>query len=827
MLFAEMDTVGILVCYNGSWVKKDNIESYEGGEAKGIIVSRNVTFSDLVQRIYKIMDADPTKYIVTLKYSVPVSSSVCKHIRVEDNDDVKYFVKYNTDVMASKVTPLVASLKNIEGHGIEGCNGIVSVESSNAPADFVVEQRNVVIRDNETENGGNDFNWSDWVEEVNFESGENIVADFNEPSNEEEPQSAPILHPHEDSNVEPSTVQCRQVQSEPPRQSSSTEMHTSRGDLKHGQSLEYIQYGGGVSCINWEANLKVGRVYPNKIALLKTISLAAITGHFRLRTVQSGKHRLCVRCWQLPCPWKVRAYKVGLHEFKVVKYDPLHECDITYISSHHPQATTELLSDCVKWRFQDSRSIYTAADIKKDVKQNFGVSISYSTAWRSRELAFKRIRGSAEESYSLLPSYCYELERTNPGTLTYIETDAADHFLYFFMAIGACIRGFKSSMRPVIAVDATHLKCKYRGVLFVATAFDGNRNIYPIAFGIGDLETDAAWEWFLRKLHCAIGDCSNLVVISDRNVSIQNGLRRVFPGASHGICFYHLKGNIKASFKLKQRDPILGYFVRAAKSYRLAEFNRHFSRINNDRVRTYLLRAGIQKWSRAHCDGRRYNVMTTNIVESINSVLRFARMLPVLHLIDEITNLLVCWFRQRRELAMKSHSTLCPDLGEIKLRKRLDAASRMNVVKINDVEYNVLDGDLNGLVHLQNRSCTCRKFDLEQLPCKHAIAVCRHLKLNPYSFASSYYTRATWAAAYAESIYPVPPEGTWVIPQNVKKVKILPPLCNVMPGRRKTQRIASRGEESRQKKCSRCGVKGHYRSTCKQSVPLTNKQHVA
>lgn len=822
MFFAEMDTVGILVCYNGNWVKKDNIESYEGGEAKGIIVSRNVTFSELVERIYKIMDAEPTKYSVTLKYSVPVSASVSKQIRVEDNDDVQYFLKYNTDVMASKVTPLVASLKNIEGHGIEGCNGIVSVESSNAPATFVVERRNVAISHNETENGGNGFNWSDWVEEVHFESGENIVADFNQPSNEEEPYSAPILHPHEDSGAEPSTVQCRQVQSEPPRQSSSSEMHTIRVDSKHGESVEYIGYGGGLSCINWEANLKVGRVYPNKIALLKTISLAAIRGHFRFRTVQSGKRRFCVRCWQVPCPWKLRAYKVGLHEFKVVKYDPLHECDLRFVSSHHPQATAELVSDCVKWRFQDARSIYTAADIKTDVKKKFGVSISYSTAWRSRELAFKTMRGSAEESYSLLPSYCYELERTNPGTLTYIETDAADHFLYFFMSIGACIRGFKSSMRPVIAVDATHLKCKYKGVLFVATAFDGNRNIYPVAFGIGDLETDAAWEWFLRKLHCAIGDCSNLVVISDRNVSIQHGLRRVFPGASHGICFYHLKGNMKASFHLKQRDPILGYFIRAAKSYRLAEFNRHFSMINNERVRNYLLRAGVQKWSRAHCDGRRYNVMTTNIVESINSVLRFARMLPVLHLIDEITNLLLTWFSQRRDLAMKCHSTLCPDLGEQKLRKRLDAASRMNVVKINDVEYNVLDGDLNGLVHLANRSCTCRKFDLEQLPCKHAIAVCRHLNLNPYSFASSYYTRATWAAAYAESIYPVPPKGTWVIPEHLNNVKILPPVCKVMPGRRKMQRVPSKGEDSRQKKCSRCGVKGHYRNTCKQSVPLKN-----
>ncbi|CAL2257832.1 unnamed protein product [Prunus armeniaca] len=326
-------------------------------------------------------------------------------------------------------------------------------------------------------------------------------------------------------------------------------------------------------------------------------------------------------------------------------------------------------------------------------------------------------------------------------------------------------------MRPVIAVDATHLKCKYKGVLFVATAFDGNRNIYPIAFGIGDLETDAAWEWFLTKLHYAIGDCANLVVISDRNVSIQNGLKIFFPGATHGICYYHLKGNMKASFRLKQRDPILGYFVRAAKSYRLREFNHHFSMINNDRVRTYLVCAGLHKWPRAHCDGRRYNVMTTNIVESINSVLRFARMLLVVHLIDEITNMLLYWFSQRRDLARKCQSTLCPDLGEKKLRKRLDAASRMNAVKINDGEYNLLDGDMNRLVNLQNCSCTCRKFDLEQLPCKHAIAV--------------------------------------------------------MPGRRKTQRIPSKGEDRRENKCSRCGVKGHYRNTCKQFVPVTNKQQVA
>ncbi|KAL6295880.1 hypothetical protein ACE6H2_004022 [Prunus campanulata] len=144
--------------------------------------------------------------------------------------------------MASKVTPLIASLNNLEGHGIEGCNGIVSVESSNAPAKFVVEQRNEVIGDNQTENRGNGFNWSDWVEDVNFQSVENIDGDFCEASNQEELYSAPNEHPHEDNNLEPSTVQCRQVQSEPPRQSSlgdagGMKVRQVKGHVRHTEQL--------------------------------------------------------------------------------------------------------------------------------------------------------------------------------------------------------------------------------------------------------------------------------------------------------------------------------------------------------------------------------------------------------------------------------------------------------------------------------------------------------------------------------------------------------------------------------------------------------------
>ncbi|CAL2278294.1 unnamed protein product [Prunus armeniaca] len=301
------------------------------------------------------------------------------------------------------------------------------------------------------------------------------------------------------------------------------------------------------------------------------------------------------------------------------------------------------------------------------------------------------------------------------------------------MAIRACIRGFQSSMQLVIDVDATNLKCKYKGVLFVANAFDGNRNIYPLAFEIGDLETDASWHWFFSKLHEVIGECPNLVIILDRNISIENVWHNIFPTAQHGICFYHMKGNMKRTFKLKKRDKLLLYFEQAAKCYGITKFDHHFRKIKD-------YTSGIE--------------LTWMDVDTI----------------------------KRRDFALKCTSTLHPDFGEKKLRHRLECASRMNVVKLNHVEYNVVDGDMDDHVHLTNNTCSCRKFQLEQLPCKHVVAVCRFLKLNVYSMASRYYTRNTWLDAYSDTIYPVQPQELWVIPEYVQSRVVCLPNAKVMPG---------------------------------------------
>ena len=81
------------------------------------------------------------------------------------------------------------------------------------------------------------------------------------------------------------------------------------------------------------------------------------------------------------------------------------------------------------------------------------------------------------------------LEANNPGTITCIKTDNENCFLYFFMALGQTIAWLKK-VKPIVAIDETHLKGKYKGTLFIALFFDGYEQIYPLALGIADKKNE-------------------------------------------------------------------------------------------------------------------------------------------------------------------------------------------------------------------------------------------------------------------------------------------------------------------------------------------------
>ena len=95
------------------------------------------------------------------------------------------------------------------------------------------------------------------------------------------------------------------------------------------------------------------------------------------------------------------------------------------------------------------------------------------------------------------------------------------------MALGGSIKGFVSFIKPVVTVEGTTLEHKYNGYLYIASAIDGNGQIFPITFGIGDRENEAAYTWFFQCFKECFGEIDNLVFITDRHKGIENTLKVV------------------------------------------------------------------------------------------------------------------------------------------------------------------------------------------------------------------------------------------------------------------------------------------------------------
>ncbi|CAA7044070.1 unnamed protein product [Microthlaspi erraticum] len=112
--------------------------------------------------------------------------------------------------------------------------------------------------------------------------------------------------------------------------------------------------------------------------------------------------------------------------------------------------------------------------------------------------------GSIAGSYTILPAYLALLQRTNPGSIFFLdhveEPLGGSRFKFAFIAYGASIAGFPY-MRKVIVVNGASLKWWYGGCLLSACAQDANFQIFPLAFAIFDYENDASWQWFMSKLN--------------------------------------------------------------------------------------------------------------------------------------------------------------------------------------------------------------------------------------------------------------------------------------------------------------------------------------
>ncbi|XP_010506939.1 PREDICTED: uncharacterized protein LOC104783488 [Camelina sativa] len=284
---------------------------------------------------------------------------------------------------------------------------------------------------------------------------------------------------------------------------------------------------------------------------------------------------------------------------------------------------------------------------------------------------------------------------------------------------------------------------------------------------------------------CVIPDDDGIVIISDIHKSIGKAVDRIYPLANRGICTYHLHKNIMLRFRGSETFRLVKQAVTA---YRLADFNvlvRQIEEMNLE-LYAYLQRADVSKWSRVHFPGDRYNITTTNIAESLNKVLRPARQFPIVQLLDE---------------------------------ERVRQASFLQVQEIDSHHYEVRSGSSVNVVNLSQRRCSCRVFDVDKIPCIHAIAAAEKANVSRISKCHPYFRVDYLRSGYAKSI--MPKDTSCQLPLSVTEKSVIPPYVRTQSERPKLCRIKGPFEVAMERKrprkphaCSNCGHIGHNRMTC-------------
>ncbi|XP_050233550.1 uncharacterized protein LOC126682035 [Mercurialis annua] len=198
------------------------------------------------------------------------------------------------------------------------------------------------------------------------------------------------------------------------------------------------------------------------------------------------------------CQWRLRASRSKKTDMFIVrKFNKEHTCKVADRMADKRQATSKLIGNFIKDKYTNFKTVYTPADIIRDMKKEYGVELSYQRAWKSKEKGLDLTRGNPAESYQLLPSYLHALKTTNPGTVTELET-RENRFLYVFISLNASIKGW-GFCKPIIVVDGTFLKAAYGGTLLTAATQDAANKIFPLAFCVVDSENNESWEWFFYE----------------------------------------------------------------------------------------------------------------------------------------------------------------------------------------------------------------------------------------------------------------------------------------------------------------------------------------
>ncbi|KAK2637342.1 hypothetical protein Ddye_032134 [Dipteronia dyeriana] len=157
-------------------------------------------------------------------------------------------------------------------------------------------------------------------------------------------------------------------------------------------------------------------------------------------------------------------------------------------------------------------------------------------------------------------------------------------------------------------------------------------------------------------------------------------------------------------------------------------------------------------------------------------------------------------------------STYLTTFADEHIKDKTDTTQRCEIHPIHFNKFKVDDKWKEITVDFNEHSCSCHEWDLDDLSCSHAIAVAR------YASQSFNYVHLSVVVDFTNLNFCL-----LDISNTIQNRIVLPWQNKNIPGRPKKLRIPSAGEKRKLHSCSKCGKKGHKKTTCPEPSSSTNK----
>lgn len=237
----------------------------------------------------------------------------------------------------------------------------------------------------------------------------------------------------------------------------------------------------------------------------------------------------------------------------------------------------------------------------------------------------------------------------------------------------------------------------------------------------------------------------------------------------------------------------------------------------------WLLKVPPKYWARCFYGPRaKTNRMVNNLSESFKNAIKQVRDKPILSMMEGLRMYIIQRYVERAKFVTTFKSKICPSICK-KLDIEKDNAMEYAVIYCATQKFEISSPLKSWIVDIGLRTCSCRKWDVTGIPCKHACAAIRKDRSHPEDFISQYFLTETFRQSYAYLINPIPDKSMWI---QTEYDDIMPPPYRRRNGKPKKSRRKGDDELTATigrirvnvAKCRKCNQARHNARTCNAEV---------